>query len=253
MATRRRTVALLASVLASTILLPSPVIAGSSDLLPDLEMAPIFQVELRTSANGHKHLRFGTIVYNVGDGPLEVRARNASAGQMHRVVQAIKQGDGSWRKVVKSDAKVFYAGDGHDHWHIARFNRAELTAVNGTPPADRRLRKIGFCLVDSLVMPDPPPDTPPQAYFGCGVRQSPTVKMGISMDWGDIYGPTTKFQEIDVTGLPPGKYRLCTTTNPKGVWTEKGNNVANNSSWMKLEIDLESDHLEPVAHGQTPC
>lgn len=252
----RRVIVLLASVLGSAVVLPSPAFAGSSDLLPDLQMAPVFGVELRTSANGHKHLRFGTTVYNVGDGPLEVRARNPQQGEMGRVVQAILQSDDSWRKVVKSEARVFFAGDGHVHWHVARFNRATLTAVGENPSTDRRLRKIGFCLVDSFTMPEPrPPNSAPfRAYGGCGVQQSTSVTMGISVGWGDIYVPDTKFQAIDVTGLPAGTYRLCTTTNPKGIWAEKSNNQANNSSWIEFELNVASNHVgAPIDDGQTPC
>ena len=254
MANLRRSIVLLASVLASAVLMPPPAFAGSSDLLPDLQMATIFGVELRTSDNGHKHLRFGTIVYNPGDGPLEVRARNAEGNAMNRVVQAIKQTDDSWRKVVKKEARVFYAGDGHDHWHIARFNRATLTALPGTPSTERRLRKIGFCLVDSFVMPDPPPNTATlRAYAGCGIQASTSVKMGISVGWGDIYSPETKFQEIDVTGLPAGKYKLCTTTNPQGVWKEKDDNFANNSSWVDIELDVATNSFTVKGDGTTPC
>ena len=254
MAHRRLLLGLVAALAASTLLLPVPVSAGSGDLLPDAEMAPLFGVELRTSTSGHKHLRFGTIVYNVGDGPLEVRARDTPGERMGRVVQAIRQTDDTWRKIVKSDARVFYAGDGHDHWHIARFNRATLTSLPGTPATDLRLRKIGFCLVDSFTMADPPPGTPEfRAYGGCGIRASTNVKMGISMGWGDIYSPDTKFQAIDVTGLPAGEYRLCTTTNPKGIWTEKGNNHANNSAWVDIELDAASDDLSVIGSGQTLC
>jgi hypothetical protein len=193
-------------------------------------------------------------VYNAGDGPLEVRARDAANGEMGRVLQAIKRSDDTWRKVLKPDARVFYAGDGHDHWHIARFNRAKLTALPGTPATELRLRKIGFCLVDSFTMTEPPPNTPPQrAYTGCGVEQSTNVKMGISVGWGDIYGPETKFQEIDVTGLPAGDYRLCTTTNLKGMWTEKGDNADNNSSWVDLALDVAHNDVTVTGDGETPC
>ena len=253
MANRRLLVGLACALLVSAALSPAPVLAGSSDLLPDLQMAPLFGVELRTAVSGHKHLRFGTIVYNDGDGPLEVRAKDTNGGAMNRVVQAIKQTDDSWRKVL-TNARVFYAGDGHDHWHVARFNRATLTALPGTPETELRLRKIGFCLVDSLTMPEPPPGSPGfRTYMSCGVKASTSVKMGISQGWGDIYAPETKFQEIDVTGLPAGDYRLCTTTNPRAIWKEKGDNTANNSSWVDLELDVASNDLIVTGTGETPC
>ena len=222
------------------------------DLVPDLEMAPIFDLEVRTTASGHKKLRFGTTVYNVGDGPIEVRSRNPSGGVMQRVVQAIKRSDGTWHRILKPDAEVFYSGDGHDHYHVARFNRVTLTPLPGTPTsAERRVRKIGFCLVDTHMMPSPPPNTPAvRAYAGCGTKASASVTMGISVGWGDVYSADTRFQSIDVTGLPAGAYRICATANPRGIWTEKSGNFSNNSSWIDIELDVANNTAEPIGEPQ---
>jgi hypothetical protein len=243
-----------AAMLLSGTLLPSPALAGAANLLPDLQMAPIFGVELKTAKSGHRHLRFGTIVYNVGDGPLEVRGSDARRGSMNRVVQAIKRGDGTWQKVIKSDARIFYTGDGHDHWHIARFNRAVLTALAGNVGEVGALRKIGFCLVDSFTMLNPLTNTPGTSVYGnCGTGGSTRVKMGISVGWGDIYAPETKYQSIDVTGLAAGNYRLCTTTNPSGVWREKAGNHTNNSSWVDVALNAANGDVSVTGSGSTPC
>jgi hypothetical protein len=245
----------MAAFVLAELVAPSSVLAVGTDLLPDLQMAPIYGMELRTSASGHKHLRFGTIVYNVGDGAMEVRARDRDGDVMRRVVQWIYRDDDTGRGILKSDAKVFYAGDGHDHWHIAKFNKVTVTPLPGTPgDGPRRLRKIGFCLVDSVVMQAAQPGVAgAAAYFGCGDHKSTSVKMGISVGYGDIYAPETKFQAIDVTGLPAGSYRICATTNPRGLWTEKAANFTNNSSWTDIDMDVANDQLTVTDTGQGPC
>ena len=75
--------------------------------------------------------------------------------------------------------------------------------------------------------------------------------MGISVGWGDAYLPSYQFQAIDVTGTPPGKYRLCATVNPQNVWLEKSD--ANNSYWMDLRIRPSKKTVTILAEGATPC
>ncbi len=67
--------------------------AGSSrpgDLLPDLQMAQIYGMDLQTTRGGRIRLHFGTIGWNLGDGPIEARGqRNARGDLVMRVTQRI--------------------------------------------------------------------------------------------------------------------------------------------------------------------
>lgn len=250
-------IALAAVALLAPLAQAAPAVAAAPDLLPDMRMAPVYSLQLTTGANGRKKLRFGTISFNVGDGPLEVRARNRAGNEMQRIVQWVYRSDGTGHGVLKPDARMFYSGDGHDHWHVARFIVVRLkptpASAGGT---DRRIRKIGFCLVDSTALTgsDLPPNAAASPVYGnCGTIESNRVRVGVSVGWGDNYPPEFAHQAIDVTGLPPGTYRLCATVNPRGIWTEKNNNHANNSSWMDLNLDVASNALTVTETGQTPC
>jgi hypothetical protein len=152
---------------------------------------------------------------------------------------------------------LYQTNDDHNHFHLQRFNVARLTALSPTPPtAVRHLRKIGFCLVDSIQMPvsqRPPNAAPTRVYGGCGTIDSTQVTMGISVGWGDTYPPEFAGQSIDVTGLPKGNYRLCVTANAKGIWDEKNGNLANNSYWLDLFLNVSRDKLTVVGSGATPC
>jgi hypothetical protein len=250
----RLVVTLVAAFLVGPTLLPSSVLASSADLLPDLQMAQPYSVQVTTADSGRKKLRFGTIAYNVGDGAIEVRAGDRNGREMHNIRQWIHRSDGSGRAVAKPDARVFYSGDGHDHWHVARFIVVRLTSLE-TPDTQRRIRKIGFCLLDSVSMgAERPPNSPSgPVYVSCGTLQNTKIKVGVSVGFGDNYPPDFAHQAIDVTGLPAGTYRLCATVNPHGIWTEKGNNFSNNSYWMDINLDVASNDVTVTGSGATPC
>jgi hypothetical protein len=252
----RLLIAVMIAILATPAAFVSPAFAAATDLLPDMRMAPLYGLYVETSANGRKKLRFGTIGFNVGDGPLEVRARNRDGGEMLNISQWIYRSDGTSYRVPKPDARMFYAGDGHDHWHLERFMVVRLKPNPGTTATERRIRKIGYCLVDSVAMagPDRPPNTPNHWVYGdCGTHASRRVTVGISVGWGDNYPPQFAFQSINVTGLPVGSYRLCATVNPTGIWTEKNDNYTNNSYWMDLDLDAANNAVTVTDSGATPC
>ena len=154
---------------------------------------------------------------------------------------------------MTKNVRVSYEDDGHNHFHIRKFIVATLTRLDG--PADtRRLRKIGFCLVDTLKRsPEVPGGAANPRYFGCGTRYSTSVTTGISNGWGDIYSPNTRYQQIDVTGLPAGSYQLCVTVNPLGAWTEKNGVSDNNTYWFTLNLNPAAATVAPTAEGEGAC
>jgi acylphosphatase len=235
------------------------VYADSTDLLPDMQMAPIYNIYMETSANGRKKLRFGTVAYNVGDGAMEVRASGRDGRDMTKIIQWVYRSDGTGHALSKRGAHVFFQGDGHDHWHVERFFAMRLTPLTGAtddPMLHRRIRKIGFCLVDALVLPGaerPPNSADSPMYYDCGAANSRRIKVGVSVGWGDNYPPEFTFQSINVSGLPEGDYRLCSTVNPRGLWTEKNHNSVNNSYWLDLHLDLANDEVAIIGNGATPC
>jgi len=236
--------------------------SAATGLLPDLRMAEPFDLQVTRTPGGFYKLRFGTIIWNVGDGPLEARATMRSGKVMTEVVQIVHRTNGTTRRRANS-ASVFYSGDGHDHWHIGHFVAVKLGPVPGSPPSnppvDRQMRKIGFCLVDSLRAPAGelrPPNTPSRyrySYLGCGNRQSTKLKMGISVGYGDVYEPFFAHQAVDITNVPAGTYRLCATVNPEMIWREKAANSTNNSYWYDIELDHDARAVSVVGGGLSAC
>ena len=182
-------------------------------------------------------LRFTTESVNIGAGPLELRGSrpNTSTSTMS-VVQRIYNGSGGFRS-RSVPSFMFWAGDGHNHWHVNDFMSTELERMdNGFTVGN--IAKQGFCLTDSNAFNVSLPRAPnSKVYKGCvmGGQTSLAVKMGISVGWGDRYGYTLAFQWIDITGLAPGRYRLIATVDEQNYYLES--NETNNTTWTILQLN----------------
>jgi hypothetical protein len=254
----RRALALVAAVSLAQLVWAPPV-AAATDLLPDLKMAPMYGFELQKK-NGHVRLRFGTIVWNIGLGPLEARGSQREGRRMTRLVQIVKRSDGDTRTVTPAGVAAFYSGDGHDHWHVGGFVVASLyprSMADGTVTGTvRALRKIGFCLTNLVKVPlaQRPANSGLRydyPYTGCGKSTSVRFKMGISVGWGDDYKSWFAHQAVDITGMAAGEYRLCATPNANGAWLEVTR--TNNSGWTDLYINPAKNELRIIAQGETEC
>lgn len=241
---------------------------AATELLPDLQMSQVYNLQIESSRSGRQKLRFGTIVWNVGDGPLEVRADGRDDRVMHDVVQWISTRGGGGYGYEPPGATAFYSGDGHDHWHVQSFIVIALFPAPGTTPPpvtetgptfnQRSLRKIGFCLTDIVRAPSSlrPPASQRRIRFpvrGCGTLRNTSVRMGISVGFGDDYKPFFNNQSVDISGLASGTYRLCATVNANGMWREKDSNHANNSSWTDIELDAAAGKFSVVGMGEADC
>jgi hypothetical protein len=56
--------------------------------------------------------------------------------------------------------------------------------------------------------------------------------MGVSVGWKDDYYWRIPGQEIDITSLPTGKYRLLVEVDPRNYFRET--NERNNVTWVDL-------------------
>lgn len=208
-------------------------------LLPDLRMAKLSTIKVDTTTMpGHRLLRYTAIMVNVGKGPVEVRGqRPTTAGQM-KVTQRIYATGGGFTDRATTIAMQF-AGDGHEHWHSLDMEGGTLVRLdNGTKAA--ALVKHGFCFFDNLdfrlTLPGAPqsPQYTPANACAMDDPQALTVKMGLSVGWGDVYPASINLQWIDITGVPNGRYKLRATANPKHLVTESS--ITNNSAWANVRI-----------------
>ena len=232
----RRFTALLAAVVvavaALAVLMDAPAGAAPRDRLPDLRMARLSSIQIQTRSNGDRWLRFDTIIVNVGAGAFEARGSrpNTSIPTMS-VRQRIYNSAGGYHN-RKTKAKMFYAGDGHDHWHLRNLEEYTLTPLDNGARA-RTGNKEGFCFFDNYRF-----GSTQAARYGPGCANGQpgalSVTTGLSRGWGDIYRWNTVGQYINVTGLPRGRYRLRATADKANRFKESKEN--NNSTWAELRI-----------------
>lgn len=227
------------------------------DRMPDLRMAPLYGFSLETTASGRTRLRFGTIGWNVGQGPLEVHGmRFEPDDTAMRVKQRIFNSAGGFRDRVTSAVMVYDLGDGHDHWHVRQFIHVEMYR-RGRPNANVfSLRKIGYCLIDAARMPSPPPGAPPQPVYrrstgACGTGSSTTLRAGLSVGYGDDYPPDYAHQWMDVTGLQAADFRLCATVDALDDFAEMRED--NNQRWTDVRIDLAANSVVVLTSGMGTC
>jgi hypothetical protein len=241
---RRRGSGAAALVTAVVLALPASA-AFATDYLPDLGMAHPSDLRI-TNSNGRKLLRYTAIVVNVGTGPFEVHGARPDTSSPMTVIQRI-YGDsaGGYRDVSVPGAEMFYAGDGHNHWHVRDFETGALIRRdNGSKVG--ALAKHGFCFADNYKYRLTLPGAPLSPVFtGCGTVDSLYIVPGISVGWGDRYSSNLAYQYIDITGVPNGHYRLQVSASTQLGFQES--NDANNVSWV--DVLLLANNATIVAKG----
>jgi len=114
-----------------------------------------------------------------------------------------------------SRSSLFVYSACHRHYHFNGYALYEL--LDDTGATILTGRKQAFCLEDFTRYD---PNAGP-AKFTCSFQ-------GISVGWQDVYGSYLDCQWLDITGIPPGDYRLRVTINPDGILAESDytNNIA---------------------------
>ncbi len=213
---------------------------GATERLPDLRARRVADVSTKTTSSGQRQLRFSSVVANLGVGPFQVTGSRASASdaEMNDVTQQIFDDQGSVSRNVSTGATMFFAGDGHTHWHVRDLETFDLVRTdNGILKGTGE--KHGFCFYDNakvnLTLPGAPQSP---AYTNCGGSSDLEVEMGLSIGWGDRYHYSLPDQYIDITGLASGRYRLIYRVDVPNWFVEQQEN--NNKSCATLQIGNKS-------------
>ena len=196
---------------------------STREYLPDLRQRVPAKVSARVSERGGKRrmkLGFRSTVDNVGAGPLVVRGERIAHSSGMVGEQVIARRDGSTTIHPRVGILRYTRLPDHSHWHFLRFDRYTLRSA-ATGRLVRRDRKTGFCLADSDRVRGFSRHVPwPVLDVGyddndCARRQPMSRRLteGISVGWLDDYDPYLEGQDIDITGLPSGRYELAHHVN----------------------------------------
>ncbi len=200
---------------------PPPLAADA--LLPDLQTLPPSDLHIQVR-RGRRFLRLANIVWNSGQGPLELLGQTDRRNRRTLVQQRIQTLGG---ESVDVPVGEFVYHPGHAHFHFPDFARYEIWRL--TPQGDLdsvavRSSKVSYCLMETDAVDRDRPDFPRRRQFSsCG-----RTRQGMQVGWGDEYDAMLDGQEIDITALADGFYALISTANPGGglIESDYGNNAA---------------------------
>jgi Lysyl oxidase len=232
----KRTVVLLGAAAAATLMVVLVVVAASkpagaaTDRLPDLGMAKLTNIQIQNT-NGHRLLRFDTKIVNIGSGAFEARGSRPDTSTLLMSVNQRIFDDAGGHRDVPTKAKMYYAGDGHNHWHLRNLETYWLFRLDDGVNVGRGAKE-GFCFFDNYRFGS----TADRFYLGCAKDQpnALSVTMGLSRGWADIYHWSLVGQYIDVTNLPDGRYELKALADRNNFFQES--NEQNNLTWADVQI-----------------
>ena len=119
--------------------------ASAATLLPDLGMARLSDFRIETTASGAKRLRYTAIIVNVGQGQFRLEGQRASTTSPFVVNQRIYDSAGV-STTVPTSAAMYFAGDGHAHWHVRDLETGFLVR----PSDNAKLRAVSSTVFASL-------------------------------------------------------------------------------------------------------
>jgi hypothetical protein len=204
-------------------------VEAASDRLPDLGMAKLTNIQIQNT-DGQRLLRFDTVIVNIGAGSFELHgSRTDTSTDMTKVTQRIYDDAGGHRD-RPTTARMYWAGDGHTHWHVRDLEEYELIRLDNGKLVGTGAKQ-GFCFHDNYEFGS----TQDAYYTSCGHDPDALeVRMGLSRGWGDIYSWKTVGQYIDTTNLKSGRYRLRATADAGGWFEEE--KESNNLTWADIQI-----------------
>lgn len=204
---------------------PNP--SGAQLHLPDLEIREPYDIHTVGSQDaGDLRLKFATMIWNAGTGPLETRgAENPATGQLEVYQYLYPQGRGAARRGRRIG--TFDYNHRHGHLHLQTFARYQLWSLDarGNPgEVVSSNSKVGFCLMDITPIDlERPNAAAAPTYTGCRAEVQ-----GISVGYGDEYVAQLFEQDLKIADLPDGNYALVTAANPDREINEAryGNNTS---------------------------
>lgn len=122
---------------------------------------------------------------------------------------------------------------GHNHFHVARFERYELRDAGGTLLV--RDTKVGYCLGDRAPLGTPAGKARYTAPCGRGKPGLLRLVQGISVGCADPYSQGLRGQSFPLAGLPAGEYTLVNRVNDQNLYLKSS--LRDNVAAAKLRLE----------------
>lgn len=238
------------------------------EILPDIRGTAPTHLQIQNEKQ-REMLRFTNAIANTGPGHWQVRrgdkitdqaqvdyaiALGLSPDEVAVTSQELRDEDGSIRYIVEDAGLTEYHPE-HKHFHIGETAQFSVQRYDGSGGLHDKenwdeitgldVVKTTFCLIDIDQIAKAPGDDPnlyetiksptkQRAYWDCF-----SEVQGISPGWIDRYSHSLKGQEIDITGLDEGTYRIVVEVNPSRWYIE--GDYANNVAWTAFELRRDSN------------
>ncbi len=232
---------------------PTPRTPTPRRALPDLRTLEPYDIyAVGTRAGGDLRLKFATTIYNAGRGPLETRGAMNPETEQLEVYQYVYEGE---RATRGRSVGTFNYDHRHGHLHFDEFARYELWTVDANDQLVERVaqnQKVGFCLMDIKNMAS---ETTHLESGLIGQAGGPVYAgcrddiQGISPGWGDEYLALLYEQDIDLTGVPGGRYALRILSNPDREIEEARYDNNEAVAYLTLQDETVVWTSETVASG----
>jgi Lysyl oxidase/S-layer homology domain len=223
---------------------PVDQVDAATNRLPDLRAARIRDFHIQRLGS-RRVLRFTGIMWNQGAGPFELRSTRSNSKSAWDLDQIVYDSAGV-RHGYQTKAKMRYAGDGHDHWHVREMLTYHLWGPSGT----LRDAKIGFCFFDTDLIDPDLPRSPARIVYrqsNCPSKNELSARTGLSVGWGDKYPWNFAYQWIDITSLKAGTYTIRSAVDLRGWFREESD--ANNCAWSKIRIGSSGTTVTVLDYG----
>lgn len=187
-------------------------------------------------------LWFDTRAQNLGTVPVQLTVDKVDTPESSTVSQCV-----SWRSAeghVCRETEVvggYTWHEAHRHFHYEDFAAYQLRSLapDGRPdysPAGllRVSEKVSFCFIDSRQVRDDARPTP--LYQSC----LPAIQ-GITPGWTDIYTSDMEGQNLDIAGLPNGRYALITDLDYENTLRETNDD----DNYIEVTIEIsDTDEIQ---------
>lgn len=218
---------------------PRFLVPRPDERLPDLDQRAPAELAIVGSARSFR-LGFASSTQNRGLGPLVLHGVG-EGGRELRAHQIVELRDGETRLVRDVGRMRYEPHSPHRHWHLKSFVAYELRRASDFAVVAHD-GKSGFCLVDrwGTALPRVPGSGPPRFVGDCAAGQprATRVVQGTSVGYVDRYPAFFHGQELDVTGLPAGRYVLVHRANPRREMRELS--YSNNGASVLLRLTWPS-------------
>jgi hypothetical protein len=203
--------------------------SAATEYRPNLVATPASSLSV-VQASGVINLRFSTLSWNSGTGPLELRAGAIDLDQLtQKVYQRVNRSDGTYYDNFAGD---FVWHPEHAHFHFEDYALYRLVPVNAPGASERQSAKTTFCVMDTTKIANfPGPASAVYATCGADIQ-------GMSIGWGDTYGWQLFGQSFDVTNSPDGDYDLIIVIDPKLRILES--NESDNSACVRIRLSVSA-------------